>query len=256
MAALVPSQQSPKAWIHYGDRILFAVRKTTYLFCFVLAGILVAGCNNYNLKEKLENPGGSGQAEKFSDRLFAFVTTATTMGDMQGLVDDNCTGTGYTRADCFCQQLAQKNGLRMSSSSKFVAWLGETNNSMKCRIQNLTGPSCTLPAGNFTWYNTKFQPVFTGTMGANSTGTELFNVSATLGAVLNFTESGVQLPAGQAVWTGTGGDGVGNGSNCSGWVSTASLGLYGQSDVTNIAWTNLNAQNCNIASRLYCFAMP
>lgn len=228
-----------------------------YLLQIAFAMACISACNNYGLKEKLENPGGTAQTEKFTDRLLAFVTSVTTLGDMQGLVADGCSGTGYFRADCFCQQTAQKNGLRMSSSSKFVAWLGETNNSMKCRIQNLAAAaSCTLPAGNFTWYNTKFQPVFNGVMGANSTGTELFNVSATLAATLNFTETGSPLGAAEIVWTGMGGDGVGNGSNCSGWSSTAGLGLYGQSDVTNIAWTNLNSQNCNISARIYCFAMP
>ena len=93
-------------------------------------------------------------------------------------------------------------------------------------------------------------------MGTNSTGTELFNVSAGLAATLNFTETGAQLGAAEIVWTGTGGDGVGNGSNCGGWASTAGTGLYGQADAPNIAWTNLITQNCNLPARIYCFATP
>lgn len=205
-------------------------------------------CNAYNLKEKLENPGGNAETEKFTDRLFAFVTSVVTQGDMQGLVADNCSGTGYGRADCYCQQLAQKKNRRMSASSQFVAFLGETSNSMKCRILSTTGASCT-PVGSFVWYNTNFQPVFSG-FG------QLFNAAPALTATLNFTESGAQLPPAEFVWTGTGADGVGNGSNCSGWISTGSIGLYGQSDSTNTAWTNLNSQNCNIPSHIYCFAVP
>jgi hypothetical protein len=213
-----------------------------------MAATLFTACNNYGLKEKLENPGGSTDTETFTDRLFAFATSAVTSGDMQGLPIDSCSGTGYVRADCYCQQLAQKNNRRMSASSKFVAYLGETSNSMKCRIVGTTGSACS-PVGSFVWYNTNFQPVFSG-FG------ELFNAAPALTATLNFTESGAQLPAGQFVWTGTGADGVGNGSNCTGWTSTAGLGLYGQSDLTNTSWTNLNSQNCNLSAHIYCFAVP
>jgi|JI10StandDraft_1071094.scaffolds.fasta_scaffold56372_4 hypothetical protein len=234
-----------------------------HLSYFVLAAALLPACNNYDLKEKLENPGGA-TAEKFTDRLFAFVTTAVTKGDMQGLVAGNCGGTGIVRADCVCQQLAQTNGRRMNSNSRFVAWLSQAApdpRDMRCRIQGLSGAACALPSVNLTWYNTNFQPVFSGILGAPTTGAELFTTfgATTLPASLKFTESGSLLTGGQLAWTGTNTTGNSPGTNdCNNWADATNtpFGQNGISDALNNSWTQNNTATCGTDLHLYCFALP
>jgi hypothetical protein len=124
-----------------------------------LSILLVAGvtvCNNYNLRDHLENPGGPGgnNNERFSDRLFIFVTSQMIQGDMLGLsagdcgfyrtsiccglIGDmlglsagDCGGSGIGRADCICQALAAQNGWRMSATSRFIAWLSTSSTQLR-----------------------------------------------------------------------------------------------------------------------------
>jgi len=129
-----------------------------------LSILLVAGvtaCNNYNLLYHLENPGGPGgnNNERFSDRLFIFVTSQMTQGDMLGLSAGDCGGSGIGRADCVCQALAAQNGWRMSATSRFIAWMSTSVDAAKCRMLNQGGGSCT-PSGPCVWYNTNYEPVF------------------------------------------------------------------------------------------------
>lgn len=231
------------------------MRHIWHLSNIVFAAAVQTACSNYNLKEKLENPGGSsGVTEKFSDRLFAFVTSSVTKGDMQGLVADNCTGTGMARADCVCQQLAQNNGRRMNSNSRFVAWLSTTgapDNTMTCRILGSSGAGC-APAGGFVWYNTNMQPVFSGV-------SQLLNAAPNLSALLRFTETGAQTSAVVVdVWTGTDQQGTANTSNCVNWSDSTNtpLGLGGRTDLTDFSWTNSATRNCDTFLRVYCFAVP
>lgn len=215
--------------------------------------LALTSCSNYNLKEHLENPGGEKKTEVFADRLFVFVTTAVTRGDMMDLPANGCSGTGMDRADCYCQQIAQQNGRRMASTSRFVAWLSTsgTVNEMLCRILGNSGAGC-APVGSFIWYNTNYAPVFNG-MSA------LFNAAPALSSLLSFTESGVQVvPATEDVWTGTAQQGTANTSNCNNWFinTNANLGLAGRSGNTDFAWTNSATRNCDSPLRLYCFAVP
>ncbi len=60
--------------------------------CILLVAGLAA-CNNYNLVEQLENPGKLFN-ERFTDRLFIFVTSQMTAGDMFALNAGSCSGTG------------------------------------------------------------------------------------------------------------------------------------------------------------------
>ncbi|HNA80478.1 MAG TPA: hypothetical protein PKY99_13530, partial [Turneriella sp.] len=79
----------------------------------ILLFAAVTACNNYDLLDSLERPGSK---ESFSDRLFVFVTSQMTAGDMFALNAGSCGGTGIGKADCVCQALAAQNGLRRSST--------------------------------------------------------------------------------------------------------------------------------------------
>lgn len=214
--------------------------------------ILLHACNNYNLKDQLENPGG---AEKFTDRLIVFVSSSVTVGNMEALFASGCSGTGIQRADCYCQAKAREYNRRMNAGSRFVAWLSETgtpvNNTMLCRILGTTGDGC-APAGSFTWYDTNFQPVVSGMAG-------LFNSTPAFNNAIRLTETGTPAPIGvDDVWTGTAQDGTANTLNCSNWQSSTNAfqGLAGQSDFADFNWTNKASGPCDVPKRIYCFAVP
>jgi hypothetical protein len=57
------------------------------------------------------------------------------------------------------------------------------------------------------------------------------------------------------VWTGTNANGTNSGVNCDNWDSDSSL-TTGQSGLANAkdeAWTNNQAEDCDVSNRLYCF---
>ncbi|WP_041948325.1 hypothetical protein [Turneriella parva] len=206
-----------------------------------------------NLKGQLEDPGLTG-TEKFTDRLIVFVSDSVTVGNMEALSASGCLGIGIQRADCYCNSKARAFGRRMNSGSRFVAWLSETgvpDNTMLCRILGTTGNSC-APAGNFTWYDTNFQPIV-------SDMANLFNAAPAFSNAIRLTEAGATAPIGtDDVWTGTAQQGTALTLNCSNWQANTNAiqGAAGQSNMTNFDWTNKASGPCDLVKRIYCFAVP
>ena len=214
-----------------------------------------AACSNYELLDKLENPGGK---EVFTDRLYIFVTSQMTAGDMFALTASGCSGTGIGKADCVCQALAARNGRRRSASSRFLAWLSDTGFPMNCRFGNAMGLGCT-PTGNQIWYNTNNEVVFTG-IEPTSSGLMGNTPSAPdMPFAPKYTESGFVVPLmNDNVWTGTNPGGGAAGNTCNEWASNQAgdLGRTGQSDITGSAWTNSSDLGCDLFKRIYCVAVP
>ncbi len=219
---------------------------------------LLAGstaCSNIGLLDQLENPGGK---ETFTDRLYIFVTSQTTAGDMFALNAGSCSGTGPSKADCVCQALAAQNGLRRSATSKYLAWLSATGAPMNCRLAGAMGVSCP-PSGPSVWYNTNNEVVFNG---IESATTGILGSTATLAAAPKYTEKRVQAPSTpDNVWTGTDtGGGVATGITCNDWT-TFSSGVQartGSSDSLSSAWTqgSVTSFGCDLFKHIYCVAVP
>lgn len=222
----------------------------------ILLVAAVTACNNYDLLDSLENPGSK---EKFTDRLFVFVTSQMTAGDMFALNAGKCSGTGIGKADCVCQALAAQNGLRMSSSSRFIAWLSSEADAPKCRMLNQSGSSCT-PSGPFVWYNTNYEPVF---QGIETPTTGLLAPTSPPPALLNsirYTETRFAVPIqSDNVWTGTDiGGNIAGGFTCDNWNSFAAgfQGRTGTSDSLTSGWTSGTSFGCDLFKRIYCIAVP
>ncbi len=208
----------------------------------------VNSCNNYDLREKLENPGG--RSEIFADRLYAFVTSASTKGDMAGLTASGCAGQGSQRADCYCQQTAVAANLRKSSSSRFVAWLSDGNDDMSCRIVAMTSTGCS-PNGTPVWHTTVNQPIFSGYGSPNG----IF--FAVLLAPISYTEAKNLRPP-TFVHTGTLATGAASvGDSCNNWVTNnGSTGLSGRADSSSDTWSQDQSDACETELPIYCFAVP
>ncbi|GAB4430693.1 MAG: hypothetical protein OHK0011_13390 [Turneriella sp.] len=215
----------------------------------------VAACNNYNLLAQLENPG-SLINERFSDRLFVFVTSQMTAGDMFALNAGSCNGTGIGKADCVCQALAAQNGLRMSSTSRFIAWLSTSVDAAKCRMLNQGGSTC-KPSGPFVWYNTNYEPVFTS---FESATTGLLGSTLTISNAPKYTEGRFPVPPmSDNVWTGTDiGGNIAGGFTCDNWNSFSAgfQGRTGTSDSLGSGWTSGKSFGCDLFKRIYCIAVP
>lgn len=212
----------------------------------------LVACTNYDLLDKLENPGGK---ETFTDRLIVFVTSQMTAGDMFALNAGSCNGTGIGKADCVCQALAAQNGLRRSSTSKFLAWLSISGAPMNCRFANAMGVSCP-PSGTQVWYNTNFEPVF---QGIESATTGLMGSTPGLPNAIKYAENRFLVPnTTDDVWTGTTAGGA-IGSTCADWQSFNNLasGTVGQSHSFGPAWTSTGGTvTCDQFKRIYCVAVP
>lgn len=221
------------------------------VLCVTMTSILGA-CSNYDLLDKLENPGGK---ESFTDRLYIFVTSQMTAGDMFALNAGSCSGTGIGKADCVCQTLAAQNGRRRSASSRFLAWLSTSTSPMNCRFGSLTGQGC-APTGNQIWYNTINEVVFTG---IEPTASGLMGNTPGMPAPPKYTESGFAAPSmADNVWTGTNAGGGVAANTCGDWSSNQAgfLGRTGQSDTIGAAWTNSSDFGCDLFKRIYCVAVP
>jgi hypothetical protein len=214
----------------------------------------VTACNNYDLLDSLERPGSK---ESFSDRLFVFVTSQMTAGDMFALNAGGCSGTGIGKADCVCQALAIQNGLRRSSTSKVLAWLSGSSVPMNCRLASAMGLAGCAPTGTQVWYNTNYEPVF---QGIETTTTGLLEpTSPVLLNAIRYTEKRFALPTEpDNVWTGTNPGGVVSGNNCNDWQFglTGISGRTGQSDGIGPVWTNSADPMCDQFKRIYCIAVP
>lgn len=216
--------------------------------------IFAAHCNNYDLVDKLNNPGGATASQ---EKLYAFVSSATTssanFSDYTAALFTSCSGfTGQGRADCACQIMAQNANLPMPKSGKYISWTSISSNDMRCRIQGIfNSTTCaTLPSGGPLWQNTNGIPIANGYAG-------LF--SGALMSPLNVTET-KGSPGSTSVYTGTNTDGTLAGSSstatCTDWSSGSSATL-GSANASGAQWTNNGASpNCSTLASIYCFALP
>jgi hypothetical protein len=83
-------------------------------------------------------------------------------------------------------------------------------------------------------------------------------ISGSLDALLNVTESGVNLGDSQgAIWTNTGSNGTVGGffgdHDCEAWINNAmAIGSFGQGNSAT-DWTDVGFGQCSDTHRLYCF---
>lgn len=225
-----------------------AICQATLILCLAIS------CNNYDLLEKIENPGG--EKERYSDRLFIFATTQTTQGNLTGLNAGSCGGSGLARADCVCTALAAQHHRRMGPDRRFIAWLSTSVEWARCRMLGGGGNACTSPTGAFTWYNTAMQPVFTS---YEATATGLLGNAPALPNAPQFTENGAMAPTvANDVWTGTALGGTNGTTHCAGWTdgTNASTADTGTVFHTGTSWTASTALGCDIFKRIYCIALP
>lgn len=215
--------------------------------------LLVNQCTNIGLSNYLEKPGTSS-GNSSSQKLYAFITSQLTLGDMSGFTNGGCTGNGFARADCACTDLAIANGLMTKPGGLFRAWLSGQMDDMTCRLQGFAGNSCGIPTGSYTWYNTNEEQI------AASYG-DLFD--GALAAGLKYTETRT-LSGATSVWTGTDANGLrsnagGSASNCTDWtITTTAAPVVGTVGATNASWSNNTTpgSTCGTSLPVYCFGIP
>jgi len=199
-------------------------------------------CNNYDMLEKMKNPGTTTSQ---SPRK-VFVSSASTTGSMSNFITiPGCTGlAGIAAADCVCRLLAGNAGL--ANRDNFIAWLSDTTNSARCRMMGSGGTSCTGSASGGPWYNTK------GDLVAMDFGSL---TSGILSSPILHTESGGTPTFPAQILTGTDTSGQTTTGNCANW-STASGGgteHYGNSTVTSAFWTQGTIGTGCTNGHVYCF---
>ncbi len=217
-----------------------AIMRNTINTLFFIAAIASARCNNFNLLDKLENPGGGPDSKSH----YLFVSSVKTTGNLVNFMTGSCAGnTGPVVADCTCQVLAKTAGL--SGSESYVAWLSTATADALCRLQNSNTLACTANSGT-TWYNRRNQLVASGLA-------EL--VSGNLRAAIQFTENGDVTDATQ-VFTGTNANGSFTANTCSNWLSGAGSGEVGSPSATGLDWSQMANPNspliCTSLAPVYC----
>lgn len=210
--------------------------------------LVFLGCQNFSLADKLENPGGSGFIEKFTDRFYAFVSSWQTQGDMSFQPYSDCNAlTGVEKADCACTRAAAANGLRKHSQHEFRAFLGLPG----APVYNPPCRSVGYPAGCATsipspWYNTMDAVIFT-THNPTAFSTALQNP-------IKFTENRVDIVSG-TVWTGATAAGAHSNMCPTNWtVADATLVNVGDLSSPTTTWEFSTTAACNTPARVYCFA--
>lgn len=236
-------QNAPRAYFCVTSRWLVIAFVMRVMSMYHLAFFLIS-CNNYDLREKLENPGAAGPRE-----LLAFVSSVTMDGIASSMVSGSCGGAGTLKADCICTTLAQSAGLPKPRSGKYVAWLSDASAHAKCRIQGDNSNGCAVSRVG-PWYNVKKQKL------ANDLVTML---SGPLLAPIRYDESGMDKGA-LAVYTGTTADGsmfnLGGATSCSDWTSNATLTVLGVADSLT-QWSSDNTPiSCGTSRPFYCFEVP
>ncbi len=225
------------------------MRNKLWMAALFLAGL--SACNNYNLLEKLENPGGSKPQEEFTSNYYVFVSSWETKGDMSGQPFAECNAPmGIGRADCACTRAAASRNLRKNEHHQFRAYLSMPSPSTldpKCHVAGLAqGCSPSFPGP---WLNTQGQVVVNNFIRSDG----MLDSNA-----VRYTEMQAVVPAGAPVWTGAGATGNVV-SPCGQWddASNGTNGSYGAADSTGATWQNNGTpMGCDQLKRIYCFATP
>ena len=201
-------------------------------------------CYNYGLLDKMKDPGSLNSIARK-----VFVTSATTPGSMSVFITiPGCTGlgTGTPGADCVCRVLAANAGLTRSGS--FIAWLSDSSNDARCRLQGSGGNTCTGTLSG-SWYNVK------GDLVARDFSSL---TSASLSAPILYTEAGGFPTSPSNIHTGTDTTGRKTTGNCSDWTSSSSGGSehYGNSAAKDSFWTQGTTGTGCTNGHVYCFEGP
>ncbi len=220
----------------------------------IFLAFLSLGCNNYNLLDRIENPGQSaGSGETFTNNYYAFVSSWTTLGAMGGSPFNDCNflATGLERADCACTRAAMIRNLRRSSTHMFRAWLS---------VDNTPGPQidaiCRLSGGTTGCGTPSYPGPIFDTMG-QTIGNDYSVFAGTLLKEIRFDEFGIfQGP--NEVWTGsTIGGAAASGADCEAWENLFSAtGKLGDRTYANNLWTDNGNNTCSNSYRIYCIASP
>jgi hypothetical protein len=206
--------------------------RTLFSFCLLL---LLFGCNNYGLRDKLENPGGGSNSGGTSSSpppgppptYRIFVTTNNFNGDI-----------GISGADLNCQS----EGDGIAAGRTWKAMLVDGTNRRACSFAN-------CPSGISENHNWVLKPNAayvrpSGTLIGNTNDRALltFPLSNSIG------ESVVQP------WTGLNTDWTTDGTNnCNGWTNAGSYtGAYGQDINSDAGAIRFDSSMCASARPLYC----
>jgi hypothetical protein len=147
-----------------------------------------------------------------------FVTSTSTDGNIGGLVG----------ADAMCAAAAATGSL----PGGFRAWISDSTDSPSTRLTQSSGPYH-LVSGGLVANN--WADLTDGTLNVPISDDEK-------GLFVGFVE----------VWTGTFADGTPSGRNCNDWSTTAAVGEYGTSTVTNSGWSFTGGTNCPDVKHIYC----
>lgn len=210
---------------------------------FFSVALFGVGCSNYNLLEKLENPGGDAAELKSH---YIFVSSIKTHGQLSQLTNGGCNSASgaLAQADCSCREMARSAGL--TAPDTYMAWLSTGTIWAKCRLQSINSNACSNSAAA-TWYNRRNEIVADGLMELTGTGG--------LRNAVKYTEYGV-LTAETQVLTGTNSSGSNAPNTCTDWtVATGAMSFdVGNPNITTIDWSQIGSGQitCDNIRPIYC----
>jgi len=187
-------------------------------------------CNNYDLLDKLENPGGSPSRPipNCGENCRIFLTDVGYTGDLGG----------SQGADSICRNdSVNPNG---PGTGNWKAMLADENR------RACLSAYCTSTAENFNWVmrpNTPYRRPTGELIGiTNPGGIFVFDVVSAI--------SGMDV----GVWTAIAGDWTNAPDNCQNWSdsSTANNGSFGFANAINVTMLQYSNNDCSISQRLYC----
>ncbi|MBT8492409.1 MAG: DUF1554 domain-containing protein [Deltaproteobacteria bacterium] len=146
-----------------------------------------------------------------------FVTSTRHDGDLGG----------FEGADAICAERASAAGL----TGTFRAWLSSGTVNAADRLEQSTGP-------------------YVRTDGVQIASDWADLIDANIAAPINRDENGNSQSG--DVWTGTYSSGVMAPDTCSGFMITGGSGMCGNSNATNLQWTDNLVPGCTTMLRLYC----
>ncbi|HRI06455.1 MAG TPA: DUF4215 domain-containing protein [Nannocystaceae bacterium] len=168
------------------------------------------------------------------EHFLVFVSSLEPKGALLPAIDGKLS---LALADAHCQELATTASL----PGTYRAWLSDGSEGPATRFG--LGPS--------------FAGVFERVDGMPVAHGWSDLVDGTLEAAIDRDETGAPIVA--SVWTNTTASGAPVGTDhCTKWSSSSSLvkGRVGTTELADARWTDLDANLCSAAARLYCFQVP